>query len=389
MITDTNEVVNASATTNVSNDDVTILYSGLSESEKRRLVEFEMSKEDDGNRIALMTEFRDQMIATRQPEELKVIDRSIIEANKASQEEFLLTKNAKFEEDQREYAKFENNLVVLAAETLDPKDKLKKYVKLGREALKLASRRKASLKAGSWNGAGDFKKVCDDLGLLVKSKIAIKEVEFDKYVRMCLWVDAVKPLVPNVETLSWGQVWNKFLPTLEFDPVELTGEIKKGWIGFLGCVVAQQVSDEPMSIKELDIAIEAEKEKIKKEKENRAKALTPDEIEAKAAKAAESKKRAEKNTAMSKVSDSIDKGLETGQFTPAEVAEIAEKVVKTHNLEMPKSGFDAATCTMNDVLMIAKSLVTNGKFNEMRFLRDTLDKMIKINDNSLITTQAG
>jgi hypothetical protein len=382
MITDTNEVVQTEAQSS--------LYEGLSESERRRLVDLELElpeSSDDPLVIAKMTEFRDQMIASRVIEPVK--PKSEL-ASTIIVDEDLLKADAKFNATQAEYAAEENDVVKLAASTLDPKDMLKKYAKLGREALKLANRRKASLPAGSWNGAKDFAKVCGDLELLVKSKIAIKHVEFDKYVRIHLWVEAVRPLVPNVEKLSYYQVFNKFLPTLEFDAEALTGEIRKGWIGFVGSIVERQVGDDPLSVKELDFAIDAEKAKIAAEKLAKGKAQTPAEIEATAAKAAESKKRQEKKAAMDKVSDSIDKGIEAGQFTPDEVADIASKVLKTHNLEMPKAGsFDAATCTMNDILMIAKSLATNGKFNEMRFLRDTLDKMIKINDNLLITTKAG
>ena len=105
-------------------------------------------------------------------------------------------------------------MVDLAVATLDPKDMLKKYARLGKEAMDLAEKRKASLAAGAWNGKDDFEKVCSDLETLVRMRVAIKEVRMATYVRVYLWVEAVKALVPNVEKLSYFQVANKFLPTL-------------------------------------------------------------------------------------------------------------------------------------------------------------------------------
>src|SRR5262245_38417960 len=55
------------------------------------------------------------------------------------------------------YRKEEDEVVDLAIATLDPKDMLKKYAKLGQRARKLAKRRKDSLAPGAWNGQADLK----------------------------------------------------------------------------------------------------------------------------------------------------------------------------------------------------------------------------------------
>ena len=68
----------------------------------------------------------------------------------------------------------------------------------------------------------------------------------DKYVRIHLWVEAVKPLVPDVEKLSYFQVTNKFLPTLAFDAVELTGEIRKEWLTWVRTTVERQLGEDPL-----------------------------------------------------------------------------------------------------------------------------------------------
>ena len=125
-----------------------------------------------------------------------------------------------------EYRASEARVVDLAEATLDPKDMLKKYAKLGGEALKLAHKRKASLAAGAWNGKDDLNKVCSDLETLVKMRVAVKNVRMLVYIRVFLWLEAVKALVPNADKLSYHLVVNKFLPALQFDPADLTGEIK-------------------------------------------------------------------------------------------------------------------------------------------------------------------
>jgi hypothetical protein len=310
------------------------------------------------------------------------------EALNADSIDCLLTTDAKFVKSEAEFAKAEAEVVDLAVKTLDPKDMLKNYAKLGRAGLKLAERRKASLKAGSWNGKVDLKKVCDDLGVLIRSKVAIKTVEMDKYIRIDAWVEAMRPLVKNVERLSYFQVYNKFLPTIEFDAETLTGEIRKGWIGWLTQTVERQISGDPMPLKELDAAIAERKAAIEKERDAKRKPISAEEEADRAAKVAESKRRKEKDAAQTLISDSIDKAIETNNASPADVAEIAEKVLKSHNMAMPKLGsFDPETCTANDVKMLAKQLFTAGKISEMRLLRDTLDQMIKVVDNALVTSR--
>ena len=151
------------------------------------------------------------------------------------------------------YQAEQDDVVQLAIATLDPKDMLKKYAKLGSAVAKLAKRRKASVKA--WNGAKDWAKVCTDLEEIVRMRVAIKEVKMDVYARVNLWLDAVRPVCPKVDKLSYYQVANKFLSTLQFDASELTGEIRKEWLTWVRLTVDKQLSDNPYSIKELDESI--------------------------------------------------------------------------------------------------------------------------------------
>jgi hypothetical protein len=261
---------------------------------------------------------------------------------------------------------------------------LKKYARLGKAVIGLAAKRKASFKA--W-AKEDFSKVCDDLATLVKMRVAIKEVEMDKYARLYLWVEAVKPLVPAVEKLSYFQVKNKFLPTLAFDAVELTGEIRKEWLTWLRTTVERQVGDEPLSIKELDSSIEEQRkaiEQAKAAKKDPEKAL---EAERRAALA---KAKKDRRDAQQGITDAIDKAVTNGHADSNDVVQIVDQVLKANNLSLPAKvvGFDPTTCTVADCKALAQTLIGLGKLAEAKVLRDTLDAMIKIAEHAMLNRVA-
>jgi hypothetical protein len=295
---------------------------------------------------------------------------------------------ATVEEQRRidEYKASENLVVDLAIATLDPKDMLKKYAKLGKAALDLASKRKASFKA--WNGKDDFEKVCSDIETLVKMRVAIKEIRIATYVRIYLWVEAVKAIVPNVEKLSYFVVANKFLPTLQFDPVELTGEIKKDWLTWARVTAERQLGEEPMSVKAIDASIAARKEEIDRERLARSK-RTPEEALEAELKAANKKKLAERSAAQSKVSNAVADALVEGQADVNDIIKIVRDVVEQSKMTLPGRlvGFDPENCTIDDCKTLASAMCGAGKMAEMKFLRDRLDAMIKITENTMITSK--
>ena len=273
-----------------------------------------------------------------------------------------------------------DKLASLTADTLDPKDMLKKYVRLGNEALRIARKRRASFKAWSKD---DFESLCAELERKVKLRVAIANVEMAKYVRIALWVEATKVAVPTVDQMSYYQAYNKFAPTtLQFDAVALTGEIRKDWIVWNTDTVNRQLGTEPLSIKALDESIRVQRESIesaKRSKQDPEKALLREQ------KAADSKIRKERESAQSKIADAIDKAIIGDQATAADVMQIAEKVMESHGVKLPKPVLDMgmwAVCTKDDVKTLADVLFSSGKFVEMRFLRDRLDAMIKITENS-------
>ena len=283
-----------------------------------------------------------------------------------------------------EYRASEAKVVDLAVQTLDPRDMLKKYARLGREVIALATKRKASFRAWSKE---DFDKVCSDLETLVKMRVALKEIRMSLYARVYLWVEAVKPLCPNVERLSYYQVANKFVSTLQFDPVELTGEIRKDWLTWVRTTVERQLSDEPLSIKELDQSIAEQKTAIERARNAR---KDPEKLVEQERRAAESRAKKERREGQNRIAESIDAALTNGHADTNDVVQIVDQILKANGLSLPAKmvGFDPATCNVEDCKTLAKALFASGKVAEMKVLRDTLDAMLKIAEAALLTKAA-
>ena len=229
--------------------------------------------------------------------------------------------------------------------------------------------------------------MCEQLETLVKMRVAVKEVRMNVYIRVHLWVEAVKAICPNVEKLSYFQVANKFLPTLSFDAVELTGEIKKEWLTWVRTTVERQLGDEPLSIKELDESLRTHKTEIERErnaKKDPEKALEQEQ------KAAAGKDKAARRQAHEKIVDSIDKAVTEGHASTTDVVQIVSEVLKANNLSMPAKlvGFDPANCTVADCKTLAAAMAGAGKLVEMRVLRDTLGALIQIAENAMITSKS-
>ncbi len=284
-----------------------------------------------------------------------------------------------------DYKAAEAEVVSLAVATLDPKDMLKKYAKLGAAVIKLAHKRKASFKA--WERQ-DFDKVCDQVGELVRMRVAIKDVRMSLFARVYLWVEAVKPLVSSVEKLSYYQVANKFVPTLAFDAVEMTGEIRKEWLTWVRVTVERQLSDDPLTMKELDESIKARKDEIERERQARSK-RTPEEVIEAEQRAANKKKIAERQAAQTKVANAVAEAVTDGKADVNDIVKIVKDVVEQAGIDMPSRlvGFDPVNCTIEDCRTLAKAMCAAGKLAEMKALRDTLDAMIKIAENAMIASK--
>ena len=237
-------------------------------------------------------------------------------------------------------------IVTLAVATLDPKDALVKYARLGGEVLKHARWQKKSF-TGTWE-KDDYKRLCDKIADQVKFSVPIKDVRMDVYARVHLFVEAVRPFCEGIEKLSYYQVANKFLPMLQFDAVDLTAEIKKGWYAFLQETLAQQIGSEPLPVKELDAKIAQQTAELARE---RMSGKTAEQIQEAEEKAKEAAFRKDRNAAQGKMSTSIDKAITDGHADAQDVSQIVQKVLKDHGLELPSVGIDPATCSKTDLKM--------------------------------------
>ena len=283
------------------------------------------------------------------------------------------------EQDQASVSK----IVSLAVDTLDPKDMLRKYAKLGEAVLKHARWQKSKFPAYEKQ---DYERLCKNLGEQVRFMVPIKDIRMDVYVRVHAWVEAVKLIVPDVEKLSYHVVANVFLPTIKFDPVDLTAEFQDGWAVWTAEAVARQLGNDPLTLDGLKKSYAERAAEIKRERDDK---LSPEKLAERERKAVEQKALAERRSAQSKISDSIDKALEHGHANGLDLMQIVEKIAGERGVAVPTVGFDPSTATKADCKMLASALWNAGKVVEMKYLRDQLDMMVKMFENSAVEAKTG
>jgi hypothetical protein len=255
-------------------------------------------------------------------------------------------------------------LVALAVATLDPKDMLKKYAALGRGVIDHALWQKGNFP--KWE-AQDWDRLCDKLADQVKFQVAIKDVRMGLFARIYLWVEAVRPMVPDVEKLSYYQVVNFFVQTLKFSSTDLVGEIKKGWIEFVRETVAQQVSDAPLTIAALKVAI-AEHTKRLEDEANAKK--SPEKIMEAAHKAEVAKRTKAETDLRTKLTTGIDEAL-GGILSPTAVVDILNKVAADRKVDLPAGNMDKlASMSPQEAKLLASSMWKAGNISAMKVLRD-------------------
>ena len=277
---------------------------------------------------------------------------------------------AKVMEREREAA-FEA-IVELAVETLDAAGKLAKYAALGRAALDQALWRKFN--GPVWADA-DYSDLCRRVEDAVRARVAITHVDMDVYVRLHAWVEAVRPMVPGVERLSYYQAKNKFLSTLSWSRRDLSGEIKPGWVEFVRVHVARQVGDKPMPIKELDAAIAAHKELLERERAIDS-GHDPVRLAERSRNDIDAKARAVRKESQDLIAESIDRALADGHVDGDGLMQIVDAVARDRNLTLPRVGFDPAHATAEDARLLAKAMWAASRMAEMKVLRDQLDVLI-------------
>ena len=182
------------------------------------------------------------------------------------------------------------------------------------------------------------------------------------YVRVYLWVEAVKALCADVEKLSYFVVANKFLPTLQFDATELTGEIRKDWLGWVRTTVERQLSDSPLSVKELDESIKERKDEIEAERKRNSK-RTPEQVIEAEQRAANKKLVAERSAAQSKVSNAVSDALIEGKADVNDILAVVKQAVDSSNIEHTRGVlvFDAEQDHSRRLQVVRRVTVCGGQ----------------------------
>lgn len=275
-----------------------------------------------------------------------------------------------------------SEIVSLAVATLDPKDMLRKYARLGKAVLDHAIWQKRNF--AKWEDQ-DWERLCDKVAAQVKFQVAIKDVRISAFARIHLWVEAVRPMVPDVEKLSYYQVVNHFLPTLKFSPTDLVGEIKKGWVDFVREAVARQLSDDPLPIKALADSIANHKKRLEDEANAKKDPAKLAEAEHRAQVA---KKTKAENDLRTKLTTSIDEAL-GGVLRPEQLVDLVNAVAKERKVDLPVGNLDAlAGMSVAEAKLLALALYKAGNLASMIVLRDQLDMMVKTVQNAAIASKS-
>lgn len=268
------------------------------------------------------------------------------------------------------------SLVELAESTLSPKDMLKKYAALGGAFIKHARWQKSQFKA--WDKS-DYERLAGKIEDEVKFRLPIKDVRMDTYARVHIFVECVRPVAPEVDKVSYFQIANKFLPMLQWDKVDLEGSIKAEWVKFVVETIKRQASDDRLSVKDLDAAIEERKAEIKRESDSRRDPVKALEAEKRAENA---KIVAKRQSGISAISKAIGTAIGDGMLSGKDIADTIASVAVAHNVELPgrevlvPTGFDPVTCNVEQVKLMMTVLLMNGKVDEIRTIAEISARMV-------------
>lgn len=267
-----------------------------------------------------------------------------------------------------------NRIVNLVAATLDPTDAMAKYSAIGRECLAHLRRQKASV-PGKWVKS-DYDRFCSRVADEVKLRVAVDKVEVSVYVRVHLFCELVAVHAPAVNTLSYYTVKQFGIPTIEFDPVELSASIKPDWTPFVVNLVATQTSDKPMTTPMVRESVADHAKSIQDAKLGK---MSPEKQAEAVAKAKDAKIRAEKKKHRDAIDVAIRAALEEKALSPLDVAQQVDAIARdTINASLPAVGaFNPTTASANDCIALAQGLFAAGKIAEIKVLHTVLGKMME------------
>lgn len=261
-------------------------------------------------------------------------------------------------------------LVSLAESTLNPKDMLKKYAALGKAFVGHARWQKSKFKG--WDKQ-DYDRAALRIEDQVKMRLPIKEVRMDVYARVYAFLEYARPIAPDVDKLSYYQVANKFLPMLQWDKVDIEGSIKKEWVVFLAEIVGYQTGNDPLTMKQLDAAIDERKDQIRTESVSH---KDPEKAAEQERKAENAKLVAKRQASVGKVGKAVSDALTEGAISGKDIAETVASVAKAFNIEInTASGLDPATASVEDVRLFMAALFHHGKADQIRVIAEIATKM--------------
>ena len=269
-----------------------------------------------------------------------------------------------------------STLVNLAESTLSPKDMLKKYAALGGAFIKHARWQKSQFPA--WEKQ-DYDRLSVRIETEVKFRLPIKDVRMDVYARVHAFVEAVRPVAPGIDKVSYFQVANKFLPMLHWDKVDLEGEIKKEWATFVRETIERQGSDSPFTMKELDAAIEGHKTALKREADAR---RDPEKAAIAEQRAENAAIVAKRQASITKVSKALSDAIEAGHIDGKDIADTVASVAAAFKVDIPAktvnvpTGFDPATASIEDCRTMLAALFHYGKISEIKVIADVSTQMV-------------
>ena len=257
------------------------------------------------------------------------------------------------------------DFITFAGDAIDSANATRVWVEIGRRFVEVANFQRESLADPAHWKKSDYDNLFNRVNIELKIARGVENTDLDYYIRAYAFIESVKDAVPNALDISYFQLRNKFLPMSRWDVAELSGSLKREWINACQTLLRRQLSDKPMTIKELDAEIAAERLKIEggpKDKD------------------ATKETTRKRNAAKKKITDIIEKTIEDGDMDKPALAEHVKSIAKENGLDLsipdPNPKIDPVKATVEDCKDFARILYNSGKLVEMVALRKTLDRMI-------------
>lgn len=219
----------------------------------------------------------------------------------------------------------------------------------------------------------------------IRSKCLIRFSVKAESIQVAVWIRAyrlrelVRELIDDngklADSINMHEAKALIGKSLYFDVKSLDSRIHASWFKFFQELAIDRAADHNSTIGE------AFTERIKDYVQTLADAETAgmDADKLATIKAAReiNEKKEKTQKAVDKIGSAIEEALKTGTVNPSAAFGILETKVKESGEALPPIvGFDPATCTASDCVILATAMLNAGKIDEMKVLRRELDKRI-------------